>query len=115
MRKVSETVITAFLAGKSKTVANTYTDGETLFLHGNKIATNINGTIRIFDGGFRSNTTKERLNALIQLVNASGKYEAIIKSIYQKNFEWRFFLSNGDNMKYNDCIIAVAHERSQIR
>lgn len=107
MRKVSETVITAFLAGKSRTVSNTWTDGETLFLHGNKIATNQNGTIRIFDGGYRSNTTKERLNALIQLVNASGKYDTIVDGIYQRNFQWRLSLNNGDSTPYNNCTIAV--------
>ena len=61
MRKVSETVITAFLAGKSKTVANTWTDGETLFLHGNKIATNQNGVSAYRD--WETDRKSTRLNS----------------------------------------------------
>ena len=96
MRKVSETVITAFLAGKSKKVGNTYSNGNCLYLHGNQIASNTHGIIRIYDGGFASATTKERLNALLQLINSSGEYETVINGVYQKNFQWFFNYTNGD-------------------
>lgn len=108
MRKVSETVVKAFLAGESKKVANTSTDGETLFLYGNKIATNIKNAIRIFDGGFQTTTTKERLNALIQTMNRSGKYETIADGIYQKDFTWYIQFNNGENCTFrNDTIVGV--------
>jgi hypothetical protein len=108
MRKVSREVATAFLAGKSKKVGNTYSNGNCLYLHGNQIASNINGAIRIFDGGWSSNTTKERLNALLQLINYSGEYETVINGVYQKNFQWFFNYTNGDKADFkNGTIVGV--------
>ena len=108
MRKVSREVATAFLAGKSKKVGNTYSNGNCLYLHGNQIASNINGAIRIFDGGWSSNTTKERLNALLELINDSGEYETVINGVYQKNFQWFFSYTNGDKADFkNGSIVGV--------
>jgi hypothetical protein len=64
MRKVTREVSAAFLAGKSKSVANTHTDGKAYFLHGNKIAEWRDGVLWITNAGWSSNTTKDRLNAL---------------------------------------------------
>jgi hypothetical protein len=47
-----------------------------LLLHGNLIATKINGVLEISNAGWESNTTKERLNALPGV------------SIHQKNWQW---------------------------
>ena len=108
MRQVSKQVISAFLAGKSKKVGNTYTNGNCLYLHGNQIASNINGVIRIWDGCFPSATTKERLNALLQLVNSSGEYETVINGVYQKNYQWFFSYTNGDKADFkNGSIVGV--------
>lgn len=108
MRKVSREVSTAFLAGKSKKVGNTYTGGTCLYLHGNQIASNINGVIRIYDGGFATVTTKERLNALLQLINSSGEYETVINGVYQKNYQWFFNYTNGDKGDFkNGTIVGV--------
>lgn len=108
MRKVSETVVKAFLAGERKRVGNTETTGIALYLHGNCIATNVKGAIRIFDGGFQTATTKERLNALIQTMNRSGKYETIADGIYQKDFTWYIQFNNGTNCEFrNDTIVGV--------
>ena len=43
-------------------------DNMEVFLHGNHIATvcKISMDLRLFDGGWQSNTTKSRLNALLQ-------------------------------------------------
>jgi hypothetical protein len=60
-----------------------------VFLHGNHIAT-VGGTfMQIFDGGWQSNTTKSRLNALLF---AHGNSE----HVYQKNFEWFVSTKYGD-------------------
>lgn len=91
MRKVSREVATAFLAGKSKRVSNTHTDGEHLYLFGNKIASKVGDFISICDGGFSTATTKERLNALLQLMKESGEYKGVKGGIYQKNYTW-FYL-----------------------
>ena len=107
MRKVSREVISAFLAGKSKKVANTYSYGNCLYLHGNQIASNINGAIRIFDGGWSSNTTKERLNALLQLMKYED-YEMIADCVFQKNFQWFLQYNNGDKANFqNGTIVGV--------
>tara|TARA_B100002019_G_scaffold221283_1_gene194106 strand:+ start:880 stop:1212 length:333 start_codon:yes stop_codon:yes gene_type:complete len=54
-------------------------------LHGNHIATVTNDDLILFDGGWQSNTTKSRLNALC--------YEfAYGASVFQKNWDW--FVNN---------------------
>lgn len=64
MRKVTETVVNAFLSGHAKYVSNTHTDGESLFLHGNRIARKVDGKLEVTTCGWNTPTTKERLNAL---------------------------------------------------
>ena len=54
-----------------------------VFLHGNHIATyfHVERELQLFDGGWQSNTTKSRLNALC--------YEfATGVSVFQKNWTW---------------------------
>ena len=52
-----------------------------VYLHGNHIATVFADSMQLFDGGWRSNTTKSRLNALC--------YEfAYGCGVFQKQFEW---------------------------
>jgi len=64
-----------------------------VFLHGNHIATlcKISMDLRIFDGGWQSNTTKSRLNALL---NEFGGGDRVI----QKDFTW-YLVSNLDNSR----------------
>ena len=68
MRKVSRVVAESFLAGQSKSIGNTSTDGKTLQLHGNTIATRIDSnTIELTLAGWPTVTTRERLNAICEL------------------------------------------------
>ena len=53
-----------------------------VYLHGNHIATVGSDFLQVFDGGWQSNTTKSRLNALIQEFCFNGS------NIFQKNFNW---------------------------
>jgi len=80
MRKITEKTVKAFLAGNNCTVGNTSTDGESLWLHGNKIAWKENGKIYISSCGWETPTTKDRLNGLLDIL---GK-----DRIYQVNFTW---------------------------
>ena len=59
-----------------------------VFLHGNHIATlcKISMDLRLFDGGWQSNTTKSRLNALLDEFDY-GSW------IFKKNWQW-FFARN---------------------
>ena len=75
-------------AGSNTTV---FTDDaglySTVYLHGNHIASVDTATndLTLFDGGWQSNTTKSRLNALLEeFVPSMG--------IFQKNWTW--FLSD---------------------
>ena len=55
-----------------------------VFLHGNHIATlnKATMTINLFDGGWQSNTTKSRLNAIL------NEFRYGDCSVFQKNFTW---------------------------
>ena len=63
-----------------------------VYLHGNHIATYNHALkeLELFDGGWQSNTTKSRLNALCNEF-ATGF------SVFQKNWEW--FISDFSNHK----------------
>ena len=51
-------------------------------LHGNKIAEVDDTTMTIFDGGWQTNTTKSRLNALCTEFCIDGE------GVFQKDFKW---------------------------
>ena len=53
-----------------------------VYLHGNHIATIGENFVTITDGGYQSNTTKSRLNAIIREHCMDGE------SVYQKRGEW---------------------------
>ena len=52
-------------------------------LHGNKIAEIGDDYLQIFDGGWQSNTTKSRLNALIERF-----CNAVTDGVFQKDYCW---------------------------
>lgn len=106
MRKISREVISAFLAGKPKRNGNTTTDGKVLRLYGNKIADkDIADSIFIYDGGVRSATTKERLNALLQLMKYENSYIMVADCIFQKDYEWLVRYNNGDKFNFENGIV----------
>ena len=53
-----------------------------VYLHGNLIARIGETWIELFDGGFQSNTTKSRLNAILKEHGVKGE------CVFQKNFKW---------------------------
>ena len=88
MRKI-ETQMNAAIKGnanwtKANTVVQTSDDGVSrVFLHGNQIAEVGDDFVRIFDGGWQSNTTKSRLNAIINEFCC-----AFTDGVFQKDFQW---------------------------
>ena len=78
-------------AGSNTTV---FTDDaglySTVYLHGNKIASysHVDRSLEILDGGWQSNTTKSRLNALLSGFTCNGL------SLVQRNWSW--FLRDND-------------------
>ena len=81
-----------------------------IYLHGNHIAT-YNYTLKeleLYDGGWQSNTTKSRLNALCNEL-ATGF------SVFQKNWDWYVSdfqntvvdFTNGMTIDYNGCFVNI--------
>ena len=88
MRKIEKLMNAAIKAGKNWTNANTSVSTDdtglsTVYLHGNKIAEVGDDFVRVFDGGWRTNTTKSRLNAIIKEFCC-----AYTDGVYQHKFEW---------------------------
>ena len=58
------------------------TNTSSVYLHGNLIATVTDNDMTIYDGGWQTNTTKSRLNALCSEFCIAGE------GVFQKNFLW---------------------------
>ena len=86
MRKIESQMCQAIQSNKNWKSGNTevITNDTTsnVYLHGNLIATVTDTDMTIFDGGWQSNTTKSRLNALCQEFCISGE------CVFQSNFLW---------------------------
>ena len=54
-----------------------------VYLHGNLIATIDKYQVEVYDGGWQTNTTKSRLNALINRL-----CDGTMCGVFQKNYEW---------------------------
>ena len=75
-------------------VINFYDDEKQLvvtsvYLHGNLIAEVDDNGIKLFDGGWQSNTTKSRLNAILTEHGIAGE------GVFQKDYQWFIRLYNG--------------------
>ena len=110
MRQIEKNMNNAIWSKKNWAGSNTTVITEdnisTVMLHGNHIATYYHDTkeLTLFDGGWQSNTTKSRLNALCAEF-------AMGFNVFQKNFNW--FISDfsgtakeffdGAIVDYNGC------------
>jgi hypothetical protein len=63
-----------------------------VYLHGNLIAEVGDNFVRLFDGGFQSNTTKSRLNAILQGHGLPGE------CVFQKQWTWFVNLKTGNGI-----------------
>ena len=86
MRKIETQMIDAIKGNKNWSSGNTQVvtnmGVSTVYLHGNKIALIDDTSMTIFDGGWKSNTTKSRLNALCDEFCIEGE------GVFQKDFKW---------------------------
>jgi hypothetical protein len=104
MRKI-ETQMNAAIQGNQNwssgntTVSFNEETGESVVrLHGNLIAIVDEDSMKIFDGGFQSTTTKSRLNALCDEFCVAGE------GVFQKDFKWfvrKFVGQAGTSKVYN--------------
>ncbi len=104
MRKIESQMCQAIQSNQNWSNANTCvtidpeTNTSSVYLHGNKIAEIDDDTMTIFDGGYQSNTTKSRLNALCDEFCIAGE------GIFQKNYKWfvrKFVGMAGQSKVYN--------------
>ena len=109
MRKIEQQMNRAIRFGQNFTSANTTVThtatGAQVYLHGNHIATvKQNSDVILFDGGWQSNTTKSRLNAICYEFCTGFR-------VLQKNWEWfvsdfggnRKEFADGITVNYNGC------------
>ena len=86
MRKIEQQMINAIRDDQNWSSANTQVvtnDGlSSVYLHGNLIAQVDDNTVTIFDGGWKSHTTKSRLNAICSEFCIAGE------GVFQKDFLW---------------------------
>ena len=83
MRKISIAAAKALKSGTYFKGNNTEVAGGHLSLHGNRMATFHNGKLEITNAGWQSNTTKERLNAILDAFD-------IPAGIYHKDWAWYY-------------------------
>ena len=92
MRKIETQMIAAIKDNKDFKLANTEviscSNVSDVYLHGNLIARIGETWIELFDGGWQSNTTKSRLNAILSAFGMDGE------RVFAKNFDW-FVQYNG--------------------
>ena len=93
MRKIESQMNAAISEGKDWSNANTRVENRDgvsyVYLHNNLIAEVDDRGIKLYDGGWQSNTTKSRLNAILSEHGIAGE------GIFQKQFEWFIRLYNG--------------------
>ena len=93
MRKIERLMNAAISESKDWHNANTSVetiDGVSYVrLHGNLIAEVDDNGIKLYDGGWQSNTTKSRINAILTEHGIAGE------GVFQKNYQWFIRLYNG--------------------
>jgi len=80
MRKITKQIVDSFINGKAKSIGNSSTDGDRLYLHGHCIAKKVDGQILISNAGWATVTTKERLNGFLNALGRPG--------IFQRDWQW---------------------------
>ena len=93
MRKIETQTNNAISEGTDWKTANTRVETvegvSSVYLHNNLIAEITDDSIKLYDGGWQSVTTKSRLNAILSEHGVTGE------GVFQKNFEWFIRLWNG--------------------
>ena len=90
MREIETQMIAAVKGDKNWTKDHTSViieDGvSTVYLHGNLIAEVDDESIKLYDGGWQTTTTKSRLNALLSEYGYTCGTKR--EYVFQKQFEW---------------------------
>ena len=106
MRKIEQQMNRALVnknnwAGSNTTVRyNDSTDCSSVYLHGHQIATldHNNQALKLSSCGYETNTTKSRLNAILDEIDYGCK-------VFQKNWNWYFRSNNNQTVDFVDGMI----------
>jgi|TARA_S200002703_G_scaffold81620_1_gene70369 hypothetical protein len=74
MRKITQKIANAFLAGDSLKIKNTETDGRSVWLHGNEIARRTADGLEVTLAGWNTVTTRERVNGICELWGSNLRF-----------------------------------------
>ena len=89
MRKVTEQIKEAFEQGKSLKVGNTRTNGNSVWLHGNKIIKrDSSGLILWTLAGWNTPTTRERINGILDVGVHQVKFEPVLNGHTIDSSDW---------------------------
>lgn len=89
MRKVTQQIKEAFERGEAKTVGNTTTDGNTVWLHGNAIVKrDPDGLVRWSLAGWNTPTTRERVNGIVNAGVHQVNFEAVLNGQTIDSSDW---------------------------
>ena len=92
MRQETQKIMSAFLQGQKASAARTNTDGNTVWLHGNKIAQRSEGDFVDFSlAGWPTVTTRERINGLLELSGSDHR-------VCQRNLR-QYLIKNGETVR----------------
>ena len=106
MRKIEQQMNRALVnknnwAGSNTTVRyNDSTDCSSVYLHGHQIATldHNNQALKLSSCGYQTNTTKSRLNAILDEIDYGCK-------VFQKQWDWYFRSNNNQTVDFWDGMI----------
>lgn len=105
MRKTIAPVIQAFLARRSAKVSNTSTNGTELHLFGNVIAYwTEDNKLRISSAGWRTKTTKDRLNCLPGVFICQKKGEWYLNG---KRWGGGWITIQSNFKTYTECVLKL--------
>lgn len=125
MRNVTKIVCEDFILGNRRKIKNTETDGQSLWLHGNRIAwfeTHPDHNDRILClslAGWPTVTTRERLNGVLRLLQLPcGFYQQNHAQLYSGLFwdgEKNVYIGDGSEMLLDPTdVIQIDLSRSEI-
>lgn len=90
MRKITETIVHAFMDRRAAGRGNSHTDGDALYLHGHKIAWHgeYNGAACVYMtlAGYGTPTTRERLQGILTVMGHRSPLQRSCLSIHQQKY-----------------------------
>lgn len=114
-RVVTDKIGQAFKEGTPKKVANTYTDGKSVFLHNNEIVKREGGQIWITNAGWPTRVTHERINGILTSLGITGGVTLRGGKSMLNNKEWDGSWTAVGKDPLKECAAPVESSKENIR